>query len=291
MALYLCPRVAWDNGASYLWLPPWFSAVENVEQTVVVREPAFGDAAIISAIQANRGAQITINVDDYLVSPQTQANALNWKRVIWAACKGRLVRLNIWSDEGWGECALKRLSFNHTRDPLVRLRDFNLQFHATTSEPSTDYAITFDDYDDDYPYADVVGRPTGDAATGTPVEDETMRVPFGGKFFGQQSAVTAAGNEHVFTIGGAAGGSWKITKLQITHADKFEADGTTTVTVSDMGVGGGGSTITASIGSTAQSSSLGSGSFNVAVGTDLKVFITAAGNHQNVEFKFECEPL
>lgn len=291
MALYFCPRVAWDGGASYLWLPPWMSADETVEQTVVVREPAFGSSAIISAIQPNRGTSITINVNDYLVSPATQATALNWKRIVWAACKGRLVRLNMWSDEGWGECALRRLSFKHTQEPLVRLRDFNLQFVATASEPSTDYAITFDDYDDDYPYASVVGRPTGTAATGTPVENESMRVPFGGEFFGQQSATTTAGQEQTFTIGGAAGGSWKITKLQITSADILEADGTTTVTVSDAGVGGGGSTITASVGAAARSSSLGSGSFNVAVNTALKVFISAAGNHQNVQFKFECEAL
>lgn len=288
MPIYYCPCIS--HGHTRLYLPPQVEVLpEQRGQSVVVRENPFSTDAKITLVAPNKGARIPVEVKRWVLAGGNVAAVLALYESIWAMCAGRLVQLNIWSDRGWPRCALESMEFPHTLEPMETVRDLRLTFVSETMTPTAGAAIAFDDYADEYPYAASVGRPGGDPITGDPSPMQTVNLTYGGTFHGVAHDTTEAGDEHRFTLGGIPGSVWRITGLKVVHAESFGSDGTTTVRLATAGVGGGGSSITASVASGEQAGAATSGSFTASAGATLYAFLDAAGDHQNVQYHFRAE--
>jgi hypothetical protein len=291
---YLSPCITYNSGANRLWLPPWMISPLRYRQTVTVHRPARAESALITAVRPNMEGEIEMSFPVAFLSAKTAEAVLAFYDSIIAACEGQKVQINLWSDVGWGACALVEMDASElevTRR-LELVRDLRLSFISETMRPSSDYAIEFDDDDDyeaTYPFADYTGRAHGDAVSGTPLVLSAIRQAIAGLFPATISAISTAGNELGFVIGGASGSTWKVSNLQVVGSSKTYATGTTTIRLSTAGVGGSGSNIDLDLVSSATRAVPGEGEFTVEAGATVYAFVTAAGLHSNVQIKFDAE--
>lgn len=291
---YLSPCITYNAGASRLWLPPWVVSPYEFRQTVKAYPVARGTQALITSVAPNLPGEIRLDFPLAFLSTRDAKTVLDFYDSIVTVCSGAKVQLNTWNDVGWGACALEEMTASELEitNRLEVVRNLRMRFISETMRPSTDYAIAFADdteYEATYPYASNTGRSHGDATSGSPLVVTTVRQSHSGHFAGMISGTTAAGDEHVIRIAGASGSTWTLTNFQATASPTDLATGTTTLRLATAGVGGGGSTIDLNIGSSAKYASPGAGEFTVAVDSDVYVFITAAGGHTNVQYKFDAE--
>lgn len=146
--------------------------------------------------------------------------------------------------------------------------------------------IAFSSYDDDYPYAALVGRPTGDALSGSGPEVQTMvRQSIVVTLHGEVTA-TAAGQE--IRVPFPTGLSVNVVGVAIANAVPVLGSGSTRVGVANYAPGGSGQSITATLAAGARQSALATGSFTVNT-TSGYVYVWAdlpssgGGVHQDVE--------
>lgn len=287
----------WNPAATYgagqrLWLPPWVEVDTNQAQEIGIESPARADSALVTSIAKNRGVEIDLTIPDYLTSPAQQATALGWLRDIWSALAGREFTLNVWSTEGWEDCVLLDLSNKIGLEPYVRLRA-RLRIYCPHPISSLAAGISWAnlaDYQANYPFADVVGLPTGDVDGSTPADLITPMTYFSGTFHGKV-AETAAGDGFAFTVPGSGSDTYRVTALQVTQAQNFLATGSTVVTVSSADVGGGGDTIASTLADSAKRTAAGSTYFDVAGGSTVYAFVSLDGDHSDVQFQFAVFPV
>lgn len=279
-------------GSTRFYLPPWLELDETRSQQITVFSPAEADGATITGIRKNQGTEIQVRVRDIPDTPST-ADVLYWFEQLWSHLSGRQFKLFIFSDRAWPNCALRSQRNVIGLGPLTMLPEIPLTIFSTANQPDTSLQLDFaGGYANDYPYAHLVGSPSGDAWEPEdliPVTEPSI-ANHGGVWPGAASSVTTAGFEHRHVVGGTTGSTWRIKGIQITSAKKVSAVGTTTVRVSTAPVGGmGGSAADASISSTQVFSSETSANIQVTAGDTLYVSLHAAGNHSDVQYKIRLE--
>jgi hypothetical protein len=283
--LYYSPAIV--IGGVTWWLPPWVDVDSTRGQSVELISVPQSSTAIITSVQPNQGTHLNLVVSG-MRAPHTQEDVLYWFEEMWDALSGpeKVFDLFIFSDRAWRGCALETQRDRIGLDPLVLIENTSLSIVCPYSKPDTNAQLTFTDYESEYPYANLVGRPRGSAVTpggGTPLLQSSYQTP-GGHFPGGD-VVTPTGQEIRVTVGGTTGSQWTLEKLQVVSADPTDATGTTTVRVSTVPIGTvGGSQINATVGSTAYFGSPASGSIAVTAGSTLYVYIPTTGGHANVQF-------
>ena len=288
--LYWCPCITY--GATRYYLPPHTTATIRQGQTVTTVSPAQSDQFLITELRCNQGTRITLSASGNPSSPG-QANVLAWLAAMWSSLKGKTFALNLWSDRGWATCALETMEHAVDLEPMIFLRDVELEIIAEEAEPSAGVQVTFDDYNAEYPYAAEVGLPAGYAADpggGFVVVVQAAQQSFAGVFTGVVGAETVAGEEHRFTVGGAAGSKWRLKGAQVVSANPALSTNATTVNVSTQPVdGSGGYTLTQSVANGAHSGAVAAGNIQVTAGAVLYAFVENAGGHADVVIRFWLE--
>lgn len=104
-------------------------------------------------------------------------------------------------------------------------------------------------------------------------------------------AITTSGWEHRFIVPGATGATMRLKGIQVFAADPSDAADVTSVRVSTVVIGGSGSTATATLGSTDKSTAVSTCNITFTAGDTVYVFVTAAGGHQNIQYKLEFRPV
>lgn len=292
-ALYYCPAIV--IGGVTWWLPPWVEVESDRSQHVELISVPQSSTALITSVQPNLGTRLSLQVSG-IRAPNTQEDVLYWFEEMWDAVSGpgKVFDLFIFSDRAWRGCALESQRDKIGLDPLVLIDNTSLSIVCPYGKPDTNAQLTFSDYNAEYPYASLVGRPRGSAVTpggGTPVLQSSYQT-LSGHFPGGQASATPEGQEVRLTVGGGAGSQWRMEKLQVVWADQEDATGTTTVRASTVAIGaGGGSQINATVSSTSYFGSVASGSITVTAGSTIYVYIPTAGGHANVQFQLWLKAL
>ena len=288
--LYYCPAVHY--GETTFWLPPFLEIEETRSQRVDLVSLPNVDAAVITDIRANQGARLSLRVT-YIPDNMTTAEVLSIIEQIWAALAGREFTLRVWSDRAWASCALSSMSTKVGLDPLVVLDGAPLEIISASSAPSLDLQYTFSDYATEYPYAADVGRPLGNAASGSTAMANSL-APYSGAFHGVVDAETAVGKDQAHYVGGASGSRWRLIGVQIISAENWIADAITQVKASTVPKGtAGGQAITASVAAAAIYGAKATGSIEFTAGQRIYVHIPTggAGNHTNVQYRLDLQPI
>ena len=285
--LYYAPCIVF--GATQFWLPPWITADFTRSQKVEVHTVPQTNQQFITSVRPNLGTKISLTASGVKPGELSQASVLAWFEEIWSYLSGedKTFDLFVFSDRAWSGCALETQSESIGLEPLIVLNGAKLDIVCPHTSPDTSKQLTFSDYNSEYPYAKLVGRPLGDAAdpgTVTPIIQPSLQTLNG--IFTYQPGNTVAGHEHRFTVGGSAGSAWVLEALQVTWSDPNDASGNTTVRVSTAGVGGSGAAINATVNAGEFFSMESNGSITVAAGDTLHVFIPSAGGHQNIQYAF-----
>lgn len=285
--LYYCPCIAF--GATLFYLPPWITADFTRSQKVEVHTVPQTNQQLITSVRPNLGTKISLTASGVKPGQLSQASVLAWFEEIWSHLSGedKTFDLFIFSDRAWSGCALETQNESVGLEPLIVLKDARLDIVCPNTSPDTSKQLTFGDYNSEYPYSSLVGRPLGDAVvpgTVTPIM-QPSRQTLSGTFPWQQAATTA-GQEHRFTVGGSDGSQWILESVQITWSDPGDATGDTTVRVSTAGVGGAGAALNATVAAGEVFSLETAGSISVTAGDPLFVFIPTAGGHQNIQYAF-----
>lgn len=284
--LYYCPAIVFESAV--FWLPPWVTADITRSQTVQGVNPPQTNQYKHTSVRPNQATKINLTCAGVKPGELTQEAVLRWFEEIWTALSGedKIFDLFLFSDRAWTGCALESQTERIGLAPLIVLQDTGLSISCESSQPDTSRQLTFTDFNAEYPYASLVGRPLGtavDPGTVIPViQPSFQQLP--GTFFGGLTGATSAGQEHRFSVGGATGGKWRLESLQIVGADPVDATASTSVRISTAGVGGGGSFITATIAAGERFSVPVTANIEVTTGASLYGFATAGGGHQNVQY-------
>jgi hypothetical protein len=284
--LYWAPTIVY--GSTRFYLPPWVSARVSRSQFIDLQSVPRTNRAVITRVDKNQGTLIALDCSG-VVPHSSQAEVIAWLEQIWEELSGKVFKLFLWSDRGWEECALDTHEHEIGLDPLCVLQGLTLSIRSANSAPTTSQQLVFTDYANEYPYAALVGRPAGVAATPgvlRPVT-EPSQANYGGTFHGVLGAASVAGEEHVFRVGGSAGSSWRVRGIQITSAELPVASATTTIRLSTQPIGGADpQTLDVSVASDETFSDVSPASILVTEGDALYVYATAGGGHQNLQYRF-----
>lgn len=285
-SLYYAPCIVF--GATQFYLPPWVDVSTTRTQKVETHTPPQTNQTFITSVRPSLGTKIQLSVSGVVKGEESQESILRWFEEMWFYLSGedKVFDLYIFSDRAWSGCALESQSDKIGREPLITLNDSQLDIFCPFSKPDLTKQLIFSNYNTEYPYANLVGRPLGNAAipgTVIPVMQPSFQT-LPGVFPGQASAVTVAGQEHKFTVGGGAGTQWLLESIQVTWADPIDATGETDITVSTEGVGGLGEALTATVAAGEYFGAEEAGGITVTAGDSIFVFATAAGGHQNAQY-------
>ncbi len=281
-------------GMTRFYLPPWLQAEIVRSQSVDMASPPGASNAVITDIKPNQGTQISLTVQDIPATPST-ATVLKWIEDLWSHMSGREFKFFVFSDRGFPNCALQTMREQITLNPNTRLPETPIQIVSAASQPDTNLQLDFDpNYATAYPYASIVGRPTGSAAVPgsiVPVTEPASQ-DYSANFPGQQLGANVTGEEKRYVVGGTVGSSWDIRGIQITSAENEMATGTTTYRLSTVPIGGGGgSHVDVSIANTERFSDEVAVDIPATAGDNLYLYRIAGGGHQNPEVHFRCEAL
>lgn len=291
--LYYCPCIVF--GATQFYLPPWVDVSTTRTQKVETHTPPQTNQTLITSVRPSLGTKIQLSVSGVIKEEQSQESILRWFEEMWFYLSGedKVFDLYIFSDRAWVGCALESQSDKIGREPLITLNDTGLDIFCPFSKPDLTKQLTFSNYNTEYPYANLVGRPLGSAANpGTvyPVMQPSFQ-SLPGTFPGQASAATEAGQEHRFKVGGGLGSQWLLESIQINWADPIDAAGDSTVRVSTEGIGGLGQSLSATVEAGEYFGPEVTGTITVTAGDDLFVWVSAAGGHQNIQYVVRLKAL
>jgi hypothetical protein len=284
--LYYCPAIV--SAVTPFFLPPWLDVDIVRSQTVDFQPIPQWNNGIITSVRPNQGTRINITASGVVKAEQSQASILALLEAIYANMSGEdnTFTFFLYNDRGWPGCALEsqREHFGYTEMHNV-MQDTQLSIICPYNQPDTNLQLTFSNFNEEYPYADIVGRPLGDAVTPGEVVALMQSLQTPHVFFPGQPAVTDAGAEHRIIIGGETGSQWSLRSLQITWSNPGDASGTTTVRASTAPVGGSGSNINATVGVSANYGAVASGAITLTAGDSIYVYIPTggAGGHANIE--------
>lgn len=289
-SLYWCPCV--EFGSTRVWFPPWVKFSVSRSQSVEAIPVPRTESLVIPSVEPNQGCKITLDCSGVAEAGETTIAALAFIETLWAACKGRTFRLRLWSDRAWLVCALETMSEDYDGRPLRLIDGLKFSIISASAVASTTSQITFGTYASEYPFAAVVGRPTGTAESpgGPVISMEAPRQSFCGQFPGIQEAITVSGQEHVYTVGGSVDSTWRVKALQVTSSTVIGATATVVI-ASTEGVGGAGSTLEATLPDDAYFGDPANGYFDVTAGDSIYVFIDTAGGAQDVQYILHLEAL
>ncbi len=288
MPLYWCPTIV--VGAVRYYLPPWIAITDSWAQTVDVLRPVYGSRPIIADIYDNEPVTLSLEATGIAQGAGKTRQILDWMEELRSQLRGRTFSLYLFNDRGYDVCAL---SSNQQNIPLGRLASLTTSIEIISESSSNATLPTLDfptGYDNEYPYAHLVGRPDGDASSGGGVSViQAPRQTPGGQFPGGVYETTANGSEQRFVVGGQAGSQWVLDQFQITSAGNNDASGDTTVTISTASVSGGGSSLQATVTPSQKFSSVVTGNIIVTAGSTLYVYTSAAGGHSDVQYSFQLK--
>jgi len=251
-------------------------------QSVELTSDPNADSAAITDIRANQGSRISISAD-YIHGSPSAANVLSMMETVWGYLQGKEFTLHIVTDRAWTNCAVERYRTGIPREGPLNAYRAEIEIVSAQSAPNTSVQLSFANYASEYPYAAVVGRPSGSAATpGTaPTIVQASRQIITHTFAGIIDAATPAGQEYVFKVGGSTGSTWKIKSLHIGNME-IPGTGTTTVRISTAGVGGAGSNVDATCALDEYSGAEATGNITVTAGDTVYLFVTGGGGGQGV---------
>jgi hypothetical protein len=277
-------------GSVRYYLPPWISVRDSWSQNVEVLKPPYGTRPIIAEVYDNEPVSLTLEATGIAESTGKARQVLDWMAELRSQLRGRTFSLYLFNDRGYETCAL---TGNEQNIPLGRLTFLDTTI-GIISETSSEAALPTLDfpsgYDNEYPYAHLVGRPDGEASTGGGISViQAPRQTPGGHFPGPLYAVTAAGDEQRFTVGGGEGSQWTLDQLQITSAGIGDASGPTTIVLSTTPIGVSGTSTQATVSSAQKFSTVAISGITVTAGTTLYAYATAAGGHTDVQFAFQLK--
>lgn len=294
------------SAPSAINIPPFdlkFEASEIVDyQDAVVPRAAYGNPATVALVNRRVGHKLTLSG---LYPGSSVADGLVWRQTLreWFRPSGvtRTFELCHWTDSDsvyngtYRNCEIQALT-----DPM---KDVNTERNQRfTLEIISRNAQVFGRYSDGSapsagPWEALLF--SGSAMDATPPTG-TIEVSkghrFHGVFGGEIDAATTADNtatlQHIWRPPAAC----TIRNFQVGSAQPSpftsgpSAQGTTSLRVSKRAWDGGGSDLlNLSIGATAMRVAPVAGSFTVAEGEDVYVFVTAAGHHQFVQYAFDAE--
>lgn len=284
--IYYCPAVV--IGGTPYFLPPWVDVDITRSQRVSIVNPPRTSNAVITSVTKNAGARISITASG-VPDAQSQAAVLAWLNQVWQALSGedKTFDLFIYSHEGWAGCALETQSESYGTRMMLAVEDLRLDIVCPNDAPDPTRRLSFTNFNAQYPFADKVGRPLGDADE--PEVPTVIMQPsiqnISGIFAGQHFDAGAVSFK--FIVGGNAGSVWKLSSLMITNAENFDASGTSTVKISVGDYAEDEAGISASVTSAQSSSGRVSGNLEVTAGDTVFVFLTVANGHSNIQFHSE----
>lgn len=287
--LYWCPCIVY-GGVKY-WLPPSLTLSDGWSQDVELISPPYTSRAIIAEVNDNQGVRLNLTIRG-ADACYNERQVLDWMEELRTQFRGKTFSLYLFNDRGYERCALDGSDLNIPLG-LMRRREGSLSIVSEDVMTTNLETLTFPGgYENDYPYAHLVGRPEGDASGGGPVivSQPSMQI-MKGTFLGGVESVTEAGDEQRFVVGGSPGSLWSLEAVQISSAETFNATGTTQIVVKPQPVGTPSAQIFASVSALEKFSAEGVGNISVAAGSTVYAYATQAGGHQNVQFHFRLKAL
>jgi hypothetical protein len=284
--IYYTPAVV--VGGTPYFLPPWVDVEITRSQRVSMVSPPRTGNAVITSVSKNAGARISITAAG-VPDAQSQAAVLAWLNQVWEALSGedKTFDLFIYSHEAWAGCALESQSESYGTKLMLAIEDLRLDIICPNDAPDPTRQLNFTNFNAEYPFADVVGRPLGDADE--PEVPTIIMQPsiqnISGIFAGQH--FDAGGSTFKFIVGGNAGSRWKLGSLAITSAENFDASDSSKVKISVGEYEDDETGIEAEISETQTSSGRVTGNIEVTAGDSLFVFLTKANGHSNIQFHAE----
>jgi hypothetical protein len=277
--LYYAPCAVY--GSTRLWIPPGLAVNIVEEQKVTALNPLRGNRAIVAALERNQGQAISIQ-GDWIESDPTTKSVLD----AWVSLRnlfGRTFDFFIFSDRGFRNCVIRSMGREIPRTKLGVI-NFSLEIFCPEPAETTAIQLAFTDFESEYPYANRVGRPLDEAASGGEiVSGQPALQIFNLTFPGVQDEATAAGQETRFVVGGESGTNWVVKRVQVVSCEPLSSTGTSTVRVSTGGVGSPMGFVAASVGVGAHFGDPVAGTLVVSAGETLFAFVTQGQGHQNLQ--------
>lgn len=284
--LYWSPAIV--IGADRYYLPPWISLRDTWSQNVEVLRPPYANRPIIAEVYDNEPIGISLEAIGLPSGSGKVRKVLDWMALMRAQLRGRTFSLYLFNDRGYEVCAL---SGDSQEIPLGRLTHFATSLDLISETPMSASLPTLDfpgGYENDYPYAHLVGRPDGESSSGGGISviQQPRQTP-SGVFTGGQYEETNPGSEHVYVVGGSVGSVWTVDQIQVSSALNFDASANTTVVVSTTPKGVAGSELSVILGAAETATGAESGGFPVTAGSNLYVYIDTAGGHSDVQYQLQ----